>query len=52
MTEVLEPRIILVYGSANNRVFKELQKKGIRIVQYKSATAAYFERKQGAKDHE
>lgn len=49
MVEVLQPRIILIYGSANGRCFEKLKNQGICIVSYQSKTSSVFE---GRKLHE
>lgn len=43
MVEVLRPRTIIVYGSANYLCFKLLSEKGVEIIAYKSHTAKAFE---------
>lgn len=54
MAEVLNPKIIIVYGSAKNPVFQDLKTKGIRVIQYKSSTATFFDsrKKKEEKEHE
>lgn len=49
MERKLKPKIILVYGSSKYHCFDELRKKGIKIVQYSSKTASYYE---GRKEYE
>lgn len=41
----IEPKIILVYGSINYPIFKQIEQKGIKVVEFKSKTAKYFERR-------
>lgn len=43
MVDALHPHTILVYGSANYKVFDKLRKAGITIVSYKSRTALAYE---------
>ena len=43
MVMKLEPHTIIVYGSADYPCFKELEKRGIRIIAFKSYTAKYYE---------
>ena len=45
MISRLHPHTILIYGSANYPIFKELQNKGIHIVTYPSETNLYFKRR-------
>lgn len=45
MMKELSPHTIVVYGSANYSCFTELRNNGVNIVEYKSQTAAYFERR-------
>ncbi len=45
MVRVLSPHTIIVYGSANYPCFKNLAKRGIRIVAYPSRMAQAFERR-------
>ena len=42
MVEVLEPQIILVYGSAKYPCFEKLKKQGIKIISYPSKTSMAF----------
>ncbi len=39
----LSPQILIIYGSANYQCFTELERNGIRVVPFKSATAKYYE---------
>ncbi len=43
MVEVLKPRFVVVYGSANYKCFEKLRKQGINIVSFKSKTAKIYE---------
>lgn len=45
LVRVLQPQIIIVYGSANYPCFKRLIENGIRVVPYQSRTSAAFERR-------
>ena len=45
MVEVLQPHTIIVYGSANYSCFENLRERGIRIVSFKSCTAAFYDRR-------
>lgn len=42
MVEVLEPQIILVYGSAKYPCFEKLKKQRIKIISYPSKTSMAF----------
>lgn len=45
MMKVLSPHTIIVYGSANYKCFKELEKQGVTIVAYPSKTSRIFARR-------
>jgi len=45
MAKVLKPHTIIVYGSSNYDCFKKLEKEGVKIITFKSATAKYYERR-------
>lgn len=42
MMKVLSPHTIIVYGSANYKCFKELEKQGVTIIAYPSKTSKEF----------
>ena len=43
MVELLCPRVIIVYGSANYECFKNLENSGIKVFSYPSKTNRAFE---------
>lgn len=43
MIDVLKPKVIIVYGSANAECFDYARKQGILIVSFKSRTAKFYE---------
>lgn len=45
MINVLKPKIIIVYGSANYPCFKKVEHRGIKVVSYSSNTCRYYKRK-------
>lgn len=45
MMRVLSPHTIIVYGSANYKCFKELEKQGVTILAYPSRTSKFFARR-------
>ena len=45
MVDILNPKIIIVYGSAKNKVLQNLKKRGITIIEFKSKTNEFFEKR-------
>lgn len=52
MIELLAPRAIIVYGSANYDCFKQLSESGIQIISFPSQTNVAFSTKKGGTHHE
>lgn len=49
MAKKLKPRCIIVYGSAGYPFFDKLRRKGIRILQFNSRTASFYEGRRDAR---
>lgn len=47
LIKVLEPKTIIVYGSAKNKVFDIIRSKGIHIIAFPGQTFSAFERRKG-----
>ena len=47
MLEVLQPKVIIIYGSSNYDVIKEAKAHGIKIVTFESKTSLAFKKKGG-----
>ena len=52
MINLLAPRTIIVYGSANYDCFKQLSESGIQIISFPSQTSLAFSAKKGGDQHE